>query len=44
MGSVAGDDIYSALGIFFEKVKIYKIKINKTFFKIEISKAGNRIS
>lgn len=30
-GSVARDDIFSALGVFFEEVKIYKIKINKLF-------------
>lgn len=29
--SVGKDDIFSALGILFEEVKIYKTKINKPF-------------
>lgn len=32
-GSVAKDDIFSALGIFFEEAKIYKIKTNKLFLE-----------
>lgn len=31
--STAKYDLFSALGIFFEEAKIYKIKINKLFLK-----------